>query len=137
VDHRLWPIDPAGADARAEDGRSRPDEGGDVMVEVTGQQQWAAAARPGPTDRQPEDVQVERERARKQVERKHKLRADVVAYVVINLFLIGTWAVTGFGYFWPGWVLAGWGMLLVLDAWNAYFRRPVTEEEIDREIARR
>jgi hypothetical protein len=82
-------------------------------------------------------VVPERERARKQVERKRKFGGDVVAYIVINIFLIGVWAVTGAGYFWPGWVLAGWGMLLVLDAWNVYFRRPVTDEDIDRELQSR
>jgi hypothetical protein len=76
----------------------------------------------------------ERELARKRVERKHKFRGDVVAYLVVNLFLVGLWAAAGFGYFWPGWVLAGWGLLLVLDAWNAYYRRPVTEDEIDEEL---
>ena len=67
------------------------------------------------------------------MERKQR-RGDFAAYVVINLFLIGVWAVTGFGYFWPGWVLAGWGVLLALDAWNVYFRRPLTEEDIEREL---
>jgi hypothetical protein len=79
----------------------------------------------------------ERERARKRVERKHKFRGDVVGYLVINLFLVGLWAAAGFGYFWPGWVLAGWGVLLVLDAWNVYYRRPVTEDEIDEELRSR
>ena len=79
---------------------------------------------------------TEREQARKRVEKKHKFQGDVVAYVAINLFLIGIWAVTGAGYFWPGWVLAGWGVLLLLDAWNAYFRRPITEQEIDDEMGR-
>jgi len=50
---------------------------------------------------------MEWEWARRRVEKKHKLRADVAAYVVINAFLIGAWAATGFGDFWPGWVLAG------------------------------
>ena len=84
-----------------------------------------------------EDELTDREQARKRVEKKHKFRGDVVAYVIVNLFLIGTWAVTGAGYFWPGWVLAGWGVLLLLDAWNLYFRRPITESEIDEEIRRR
>ena len=79
----------------------------------------------------------ERETARKRVERKHKFRGDVVAYLVINLFLVGLWAATGFGYFWPGWVLAGWGVLLLLDAWNVYYRRPITEDEIDEELRSR
>jgi fatty acid desaturase len=77
---------------------------------------------------------MEWEWARRRVEKKHKLRADVAAYVVINAFLIGAWAATGFGYFWPGWVLAGWGVLLLLDAWNLYYRRPLTAEDIDREL---
>jgi hypothetical protein len=32
------------------------------------------------------------------------------AYVVINLFLIGIWAFSGRGAFWPIWVLLGWGL---------------------------
>ena len=80
---------------------------------------------------------AEWEWARKRIERKRKLRGDFIAYVVINAFLIGVWAVTGHGYFWPGWILAGWGVLLLLDAWGVYFRRPLTEEEIDRELRNR
>ena len=73
------------------------------------------------------------EQARTRVEKKRKFTSDVVAYVVINAFLVGVWAVTGFGYFWPGWVLAAWGVFLVLDAWNLYYRKPITEEDIERE----
>src|SRR4029453_9584792 len=32
------------------------------------------------------------------------------AYVVINLFLIGIWAFSGRGAFWPIWVILGWGL---------------------------
>jgi hypothetical protein len=78
----------------------------------------------------------EYESARKRVDTKRKFRADVAAYVVINAFLVGVWWFTGAGYFWPGWVLAGWGMLLLLDGWNAYFRRPVTEADVERELQR-
>jgi hypothetical protein len=35
-----------------------------------------------------------------------------MAYLVINAFLVGIWAASGFGSFWPGWVLAVWGVLL-------------------------
>jgi hypothetical protein len=74
------------------------------------------------------------EQARARLMRKRKFRGDLVAYVVINAFLIGIWAVSGLGYFWPGWVLAGWGVLLVLDWWDAYFRNDVTEADIQREL---
>ena len=75
----------------------------------------------------------EYEQARKRVEKKRKFQGDVVAYIVINAFLIGVWATTGLGYFWPGWVLGGWGVFLLLDAWNLYYRKPITEEDIERE----
>ena len=76
------------------------------------------------------------ELARDRLTRKRKFKGDVVAYVVINAFLVGIWAVAGFGYFWPGWVLAGWGVLLLLDGWDAYYRHDVTEEDIQRELHR-
>ena len=75
--------------------------------------------------------------ARRRLEKQRKFGGDVVAYTVINAFLIVVWAVTGFGYFWPGWVLGGWGVLLVLDGWNAFYRRPVTEADVEEELRRR
>jgi hypothetical protein len=79
---------------------------------------------------------AERERARARVERKHKLAADVGAYVLVNVALTLAWALTGLGYFWPGWVIGIWGVFLLLDAWHLYYRRPVTDEEIDEELRR-
>ena len=79
----------------------------------------------------------EREWARKRIERKRKLYVDLLAYFVINAFLVVVWAITGAGYFWPGWVLAGWGVLLLLDGWNVYYRKPLTETDIDRELGKR
>lgn len=78
----------------------------------------------------------EREHARRRVQAKRKFHADVVAYVVINAFLVGVWAVSDGEDFWPGWVLAGWGVLLVLQGYDAYFRRPITEADVDAEIER-
>jgi hypothetical protein len=74
------------------------------------------------------------ELAHARVLRKRKFRGDVVAYLVINAFLVVIWAVSGFGYFWPVWVLGGWGVLLVLDGWDAYYRHDVTEQDIQREM---
>jgi fatty acid desaturase len=90
------------------------------------------------SDLKQEEVQYpeEYQQARKRVEQKRKFRADLVAYVVINAFLIGVWAATGMGYFWPAWVLAGWGVMLVLDAWNVFYRRPVTPADIEDELRR-
>jgi hypothetical protein len=82
------------------------------------------------------EADEERQRARHRVEAKRKFQADVVAYVVVNAFLIGVWAVSGADGFWPGWVLAGWGVFLVLQGYDAFFRRPITEDDVDAEVAR-
>ena len=76
------------------------------------------------------------EQARARATRKRKFVGDLVGYLVINTFLVGIWAVSGFGYFWPAWVLAVWGLFLVLDAWKVFYRRDVTEEDIQREMHR-
>lgn len=85
---------------------------------------------------EPEPMSADRERARRRLERKKKFRDDLVAYVVINAFLVVIWTVSGHGYFWPGWVMGGWGVFLLLDAWNLYFRGTITEADVDRELRR-
>jgi fatty acid desaturase len=81
------------------------------------------------------DNQERRDAAIKRIKDKRDFRTHVVSYVVVNLFLVGVWAVSGGGYFWPGWVMAGWGIGLVLHWWQTYRgERPITEEDIQREM---
>ena len=83
------------------------------------------------------DVDEElREQARKRVAKRRDLGAHFVTYCLFNAMLIGIWAISGAGYFWPAWILLGWGVALVLNVWDVYFRRPVTERDIDREMDR-
>jgi hypothetical protein len=91
------------------------------------------------TDRQTPgaDRDPDREWARDRVKRKQKLRVDVAAYALVNAFLIVVWALTDRGYFWPGWVLSGWAVLLIIDASSIYLRRRITDDDIDRELRRR
>jgi hypothetical protein len=91
----------------------------------------------GPPYREPSGSDdAERNLARKRVEARRALGGHVVAYVVVNAFLIVVWAFTGAGYFWPIWALAGWGIGLVLNAWDVLFRRPITNDDIERELRR-
>ena len=82
------------------------------------------------------EEQADRQVARVRLEKKRRLNGDVTAYVVINAFLVGIWAVTGFGYFWPGWVMAGWGVFLALAVWDVYFRAPISEVDVTAEMKR-
>ncbi len=78
----------------------------------------------------------ERESARKRVQSRRNLQGAFVAYLVVNAFLIALWALTGAGYFWPGWVLAGWGVGMLLGLWD-YVRGPITDADVDAELDRR
>jgi Domain of unknown function (DUF1707)/2TM domain len=42
------------------------------------------------------------------------------AYVVINLFLIGIWAFSGRGAFWPIWVMLVWGLGMAFYAFRVF-----------------
>ena len=76
-----------------------------------------------------------RNQARKHIEKRQGLQVSLLAFVVINAFVVGIWAVSGSGYFWPGWLMAAWGVGLIFQIWD-YFRRPVTEADVDDEIRR-
>ena len=89
------------------------------------------------SDPQMEETSEDRMRklARERVQKRRNLQGTFVAYVVVNAFFIGVWYVTGHGYFWPGWVLGGWGIGLVLGFWD-YMRRPITDADIEEEMRR-
>lgn len=79
---------------------------------------------------------TERDLAIKRLKGKRALKASIFSYVVINAFLIGIWAVSGAGYFWPFWVLLGWGIGIAFQAWEVYSRKPITEADIEEELRR-
>lgn len=80
------------------------------------------------------DTTSDYDQARRRLEKKRKFRSDLVAYVVINAFFVAIWAFNGAGYFWPGWILAAWGLGLILTGWDLFYRHEVTEEDIQREM---
>jgi hypothetical protein len=71
-----------------------------------------------------------------QLKKKRDFRAHVVIYLIVNVALIVIWALTGAGYFWPIFVIVGWGIGVAANAWDVYGRRPITEDEIRREADR-
>ena len=79
----------------------------------------------------------ERLAARKRIAARRDVASHAMTYAVVNGFLVIVWVVTGRGYFWPVWILAGWGIGLVLHTWDVFIRRPVTEADVDAELRRR
>jgi hypothetical protein len=56
---------------------------------------------------------------------------------MVNALLVAVWVLTGADtFFWPIFPIAGWGIGIVMHAWDAFFRTGITEADIDREVAR-
>jgi hypothetical protein len=51
-----------------------------------------------------------RERAEQRVAERSHLLQHIGTYIIINGFLVVVWALTGQGYPWFLWVMAGWGI---------------------------
>jgi hypothetical protein len=75
-----------------------------------------------------------RDRALERIEKKREFHAHLLAYVLVNAMLIGIWAVTGAGFFWPVFPLLGWGIGIGFQAWDTYRLGEPSEQQIQREI---
>jgi 2TM domain len=81
--------------------------------------------------------QAARERAVTQLKKRRDFRGHLLVYVLVNTFLVVIWAVTGaHGFFWPVFFIVGWGIGVVMNAWDVYWRPRITEGDIQREIER-
>lgn len=58
-----------------------------------------------------------------------------MVYVVVNAFLWLIWLTGDGGYPWPIWPALGWGIGVALNGWSVY-QRPLTEDDVRREMAR-
>ena len=78
-----------------------------------------------------------RSQALRQLRKKKDFKVHLLIYVLVNAFLVTVWAMTGVGFFWPAFILGGWGIGLVANAWDAYGGGDVpTEGEIEHEMER-
>ena len=79
-----------------------------------------------------------RQRAVHRLRKKAEFRSHLTSYVLVNAALVGIWAFTGQGYFWPIWPILGWGVGMGFHAWETYGHRrsEITEDKIRREMDR-
>lgn len=78
-----------------------------------------------------------RRAAVKRIEARRGFQTHLVAYIAVNILLTGIWAVSSSGsFFWPIFVMLGWGVGLVMNAWTVYGRKPITDADIEREMDR-
>jgi hypothetical protein len=84
-------------------------------------------------DRHEDDL---REEAITRLKNRRGFWPHLICYIAVNTLLVGVWAASGGGYFWPIWVIGGWGIGIVMHAWTAFFEKPISEEEVEREMRR-
>jgi uncharacterized ion transporter superfamily protein YfcC len=77
-----------------------------------------------------------RERAVKRLKKRRDFHAHLLVYVLVNSFIVVIWAVTDHGFFWPVFPMVGWGIGVVMNAWDVYRGEDFREEQIRREMER-
>ena len=91
---------------------------------------------PDPTvDRVGVEVDL-RGRALGRLKKKAGFRVHLLIYVLVNGMLVLIWAMTGAGFFWPVFPIAGWGIGVVANAVDAYAVDEPTEDQIEHEMER-
>ena len=78
-----------------------------------------------------------RERAINQLKKRRDFKGHLLIYFLVNTFLVVIWFVTsGGGFFWPVFIIVGWGIGVVMNAWDVYFAAEIDEDDIRREMDR-
>lgn len=79
-----------------------------------------------------------RGQALRRLKQRRDFKAHAFVYVIVNAVIWGIWTVIGLSshtwWPWPVFVTLGWGIGVVMNAWDVYVRKPITEDELQREI---
>ena len=75
-----------------------------------------------------------RAQAFKRLKKRRDLAAHLLIYVLVNAFLVAIWATTASGFFWPIFVIGGWGIGLVMNAWDVWRGEDFSDAQVAREI---
>jgi len=82
-----------------------------------------------------DDTSTVRAEALKHLKKRRDLVGHIIVYTLINGFLVAIWAVTDLhGFFWPVFPILGWGVAVLLNAWDVYRGDTFSEARIQREI---
>jgi hypothetical protein len=71
-----------------------------------------------------------------QLKKKRAFYGHLLVYALVNTTIIVIWALTsGGGFFWPVFPMLGWGIGVVMNAWDVW-HGDFTDAQVAREMAR-
>lgn len=71
----------------------------------------------------------------KRLKAKREFKGHLLAYVTVNALLVGIWYLTSAGFFWPMFVMGGWGVGVAMHAWDTYAPE-ATPDQVAEEMER-
>lgn len=77
-----------------------------------------------------------RDRAIRRLKKRRDFFAHLLVYLMVNSFIVVIWAITSHGFFWPIFPIVGWGIGVVMNAWDVWRGDDFDEDRIRREMAR-
>jgi len=77
-----------------------------------------------------------RDLAIKRIQEKRSFWVHAFTYLVVNAMIAVVWLAMGFSFYWPIFVIAGWGMGLAIHGFNVYRGNSYTEAQVQRELKR-
>jgi hypothetical protein len=76
-----------------------------------------------------------RKQALKRIGERRAFYMSLAVYVIVNVALVGYWALSGQGFFWPGFVIFGWGIGIAIQGFRALVvPGGPSEAEVQREM---
>lgn len=88
----------------------------------------------------PQTIEGRRALAIKRIKAKNDFRIHLFVYFAVNAMLALIWTFTNAGkpwpegFFWPIFVIAGWGIGVLINAYVVYRGSVYTEDQIQREM---
>ncbi|MFG1913163.1 2TM domain-containing protein [Kribbella sp. NPDC048928] len=70
-----------------------------------------------------------REQAVTELRKRRELAGHLMAFVLVNTFVVIIWYVSGAGFFWPVFPIFAWGIGIVFHTWDVLWPQP-TEASI-------
>ena len=78
-----------------------------------------------------------RDRALRRLKKRRDFHAHLLVYALVNSSIVAIWALTSDGgFFWPIFLIAAWGIGVIMNAWDVYRGDESGEGQIRREMDR-